>query len=260
MNQLATPPRPAAARAAAPSRARLLLVFGGAACVVALLGWLARALSAADGLLAVATSVAAGAAAILLVGSLAEWVVHGVLMHRRTRLPLLRLVYDLHHRAHHWLHYRPDGYLKDRVTYVPVVPPRPERATRDALPALGAILGQVVFYGVFAAPLVAAAWLATGNVAFAATFAAGAAAIIALAIHLHDAIHCPGHSPLERARWFRWLDRHHYIHHVDTRANVNFLLPLGDLLLGTLRRELRADELARWPTWEQARAVVHPTA
>lgn len=74
------------------------------------------------------------------------------------------------------------------------------------------------------------------------------------------AIHCPGHSPLERARWFRWLDRHHYIHHVDTRANVNFLLPLGDLLLGTLRRELRADELARWPTWEQARAVVHPTA
>ncbi|MBI3726279.1 hypothetical protein HY251_20330 [bacterium] len=87
-----------------------------------------------------------------------------------------------------------------------------------------------------------------------------ALAIIAFAIHLHDSVHCPGHSVLERSRWFRSLDRHHYLHHVDTHANVNFLLPLADLLLGTLRRDLSASERERWPTYEQARAVVHPAA
>lgn len=234
-------------------------MLGAATGVVGLLCLLARALAAVEGAPARVASVAAGLAAIVLVGSLTEWVVHGTLMHTRTRLPLLRLVYDLHHRAHHWVHYRPDGYLKDRVTYVQVVPPRPERPTRAALPALTAILGQAVFYAAFAAPPATAAWLVTGNATFTATFVAGAGVIIGLAIHLHDAIHCPGHSPLERARWFRWLDRHHYVHHVDTRANVNFLLPLGDLLMGTLRRDLRQDELARWPTYERAREVVHPT-
>lgn len=258
MPPLATSPHLRPARAAGPSAARAFAAFGAVACAVGLLFLAGRALAGAEAPLARAASIAAGAAAILLAGSLTEWVVHGRLMHGRTRLPVLRVAYELHHRAHHWLHYRPDGYLKDRVTWVGAFPPRPERATRALVPVLTAILGQVAFYGAFAAPLVAAAWLATGNVAFTATFAGGAATIIALAVHLHDAIHCPGLSPLERTRAFRWLDRHHYVHHVDTRANVNFLLPLGDLLLGTLRRELRADELARWPSYEQARAVVQP--
>lgn len=58
--------------------------------------------------------------------------------------------------------------------------------------------------------------------------------------------------------WPRSASGHHYIHHVDTRANVNILLPLGDLLLGTLRRELTAAELARWPRYEEARQTVRP--
>jgi hypothetical protein len=70
-----------------------------------------------------------------------------------------------------------------------------------------------------------------------------AAAEITLFIHVHDAIHYPGHSPFQKCAWFRFLDRHHYVHHVDLRANTNFLLPLGDLLFGTLRRELTPDEI-----------------
>jgi hypothetical protein len=259
MIELVTDERAGRVRASgAPSWARLIAVFGGAAGTVALLLAAARALAPVAGPAAGVASIVAGALAILLVGSLAEWVVHGRLMHTRTRLPVLALAYDLHHRAHHWIHYRPDAYLKDRVTYVGVLPPRPKRATREPVAALTAIVGQALFYAVFALPLSAGAWLVTANAAFTATFVAGATTIIVLAIHLHDSIHCPGHSRLERARWFRWLDRHHYVHHVDTRANVNFLLPLGDLLLGTLRRELSAAELERWPTHEDARAVVHP--
>jgi len=50
---------------------------------------------------------------MLVFGSLVEWLVHRYLMHRR--VPPVGVAYDLRHRAHHWLHYRPDAYLKDRV-------------------------------------------------------------------------------------------------------------------------------------------------
>jgi sterol desaturase/sphingolipid hydroxylase (fatty acid hydroxylase superfamily) len=62
-----------------------------------------------------------------------------------------------------------------------------------------------------------------------------------LFITVHDAIHHPGSHPhLEERKWFRLLDEHHYIHHVDNRANLNFLLPLADWLFGTLRVSLAA--------------------
>jgi hypothetical protein len=48
-------------------------------------------------------------------------------------------------------------------------------------------------------------------------------------------------------------NKHHYIHHIDTRANTNFLLPLADLLMGTLRRQLSSAELMRWPSYAAAR-------
>src|SRR5262249_1003441 len=54
--------------------------------------------------------------------------------------------------------------------------------------------------------------------------------------------------------WFPFLERHHYIHHVDTEANVNFLLPLADWLFGTLRCSLTAEELARHGSLAEARA------
>ena len=56
----------------------------------------------------------------------------------------------------------------------------------------------------------------------------------------------PGsHRIVEADPWFRFLDRHHYIHHVALGANLNFLLPLADLLFGTLRRQMTPEELAQ---------------
>jgi sterol desaturase/sphingolipid hydroxylase (fatty acid hydroxylase superfamily) len=40
---------------------------------------------------------------------------------------------------------------------------------------------------------------------------------------------------LERVPGFPFLARHHHLHHLDTEANANFLLPLADWLFGTLR-------------------------
>lgn len=243
-----------AVRAPAPSAARVLVVGLVALALVAGLAVVARVLApqagSAWGLVA---SAVCGVVAMVIAGSLAEWLVHRYLMHGRSRWRLLRIAYDLHHRAHHWIHYPPDAYLKAEVTYVPAVPPRPDHLCETRAQRLGAVLGQVVFYGAFALPILAVGWLATGNVPFVAALGAVSATIIGLAIHVHDAVHCPGYSRLERFGWFWFLDRHHYIHHVDTKANTNFLLPLGDLAMGTLRRALTEAELRRWPTYEQAR-------
>jgi sterol desaturase/sphingolipid hydroxylase (fatty acid hydroxylase superfamily) len=76
-----------------------------------------------------------------------------------------------------------------------------------------------------------------------------------LFITVHDTIHRPGsHRLLEAQPWFRFLDNHHYIHHVDTEANVNFLLPLADWLFGTLRRSLTAEELRLHGSRQEAKA------
>ena len=75
-----------------------------------------------------------------------------------------------------------------------------------------------------------------------------------LFMRVHDAIHYPGQFKFILAQpWFPFIDRHHFIHHVDTEANVNFLLPLADWCYGTLRTSLTPGEIARHGTLEQAK-------
>jgi len=68
--------------------------------------------------------------------------------------------------------------------------------------------------------------------------------------------HYPGQTALDALPFFGWLDRHHYLHHIDPNANTNFLLPLGDWLFGTLRREATPWERARFPGYEEARRTL----
>jgi hypothetical protein len=228
------------------------------ACAAFVGGLFALARTFAHGAEPVATFASAllGAFAMLLAGSLAEWWVHGGLMHRASRLPLLREIYALHHRAHHWKHFRPDAFHQERVTYVPVLPLEPDRSCRTRSEEVRSVAAQACFYGLFVGPPALVALPLTGNAVFAGSMGAVSLALVALAIHLHDSVHCPGHSVLERFAWFRWLDRHHYFHHVDTDVNVNLVLPLGDLLMGTLRLELSPAELGRFEPYELACASV----
>jgi hypothetical protein len=249
--------RAVAYRAAEPSVLRVLVVFAGVAAALASLLLLARGLVPATGNVAAGlASIAAGVVATLLAASLIEWAVHRWIMHRPTRLPLLRLAYEHHHRAHHWINFPPDQYIQaGPVQYVPLWTGRLDRVATSPLAWVATVGAHLAFYALFAVVLVLApAWLWSGNAAFAWSVTATSVVVLFLFIHAHDAMHYPGLSPIERLRWFRWLDHHHYIHHVDTGANTNFLLPLGDLLLGTLRRELATEEQRRWPSYEQARA------
>jgi sterol desaturase/sphingolipid hydroxylase (fatty acid hydroxylase superfamily) len=47
-------------------------------------------------------------------------------------------------------------------------------------------------------------------------------------------MHIPKGRRLERTFWFRWLDSHHHMHHKRHFNNLNVVLPLADILFGTL--------------------------
>lgn len=98
-------------------------------------------------------------------------------------------------------------------------------------------------------------WLLTTNLALLLGSLLSLVVISNLFVSVHDAIHRPhSHRLLQRQPWFGFLDDHHYIHHVDEQANVNFLLPLADFLFGTLRRSLTNRELREHGTREHAKA------
>jgi hypothetical protein len=98
------------------------------------------------------------------------------------------------------------------------------------------------------------AWLVTRNGAFLLGIVVSSIVVSNLFIVVHDTIHRPGsHRLVEAQPWYGFLDRHHYVHHIDLGANLNFLLPLADLLFGTLRRHLTADELARHGSLAEAK-------
>jgi hypothetical protein len=249
-------PPPPERRAPRPRRRRIAAVVAGAISVHALLVAVARAFPGTP------APVLAALLSALVLGAIGEWLVHRFLMHRPWRPRILRVIYDLHHRGHHYVHFTPARYVHDGpINYVPVWPPQPEVLCHTDGGRFLSMAAQFVFYGVVAlVAVVLPTLLAARSLPYAAMFVLATAAELTLFVRLHDAVHYPGQSRLERlpglSRVFERLDRHHYLHHIDPQANTNFLLPLGDWLFGTLRRRPTAWEAARFPSYEQARRTL----
>jgi hypothetical protein len=68
---------------------------------------------------------------------------------------------------------------------------------------------------------------------------------------LHHLMHKPRFPFIENSRYFKFIKRHHRIHHVYMNRNLNVLLPLADLVIGTLVTDVPAPV----PTPASARQV-----
>jgi hypothetical protein len=233
---------------------RLRAGFGLAGLVLAafLAAWIGGLLPTS--VVGTAGAVALGAAATLVVSSVVEWLVHRHVYHRG-RLRAFARLRDIHHRVHHHVFF-------PTWRYVTSGPPRriplrgnPEVAATTGWANAAIALVHSAFYLALALVFVVAPLgLLSRRPAFLAGSLAAALVVSDLMVRVHDVIHRPGSHPLvERQPWFPFLDRHHFIHHADTDANVNFLLPLGDLVAGTLRTALTAEEVAAHGTLAQAK-------
>ena len=74
--------------------------------------------------------------------------------------------------------------------------------------------------------------------AFLVSFMAGSMVYYIGYEGLHYLMHKPTFAGIERSGPFQFLKRHHRIHHVKMNRNLNVLLPLADLFLGTLATEM----------------------
>ena len=93
-------------------------------------------------------------------------------------------------------------------------------------------------------PWVLAAWtlnssgVALPYLAFLITVVVGISVYYVGYESLHYFMHKPTIAFIERSRVFQFIKRHHRIHHVHMNRNLNVLLPLADLVLGTLVTEM----------------------
>lgn len=185
--------------------------------------------------------------------SLGEWLVHGVMYHGH--LPGLRFMRNIHHNGHHFAlfpthHYVQHGPYEFMRFRKPLLPFRMADSRWDNFLTMYSQIGLHFVVGV---PLILLpAWWLTGSAAFAVASLGALAAISWMLGYVHGVIHTPRARLIERMRWFQWLNHHHYLHHVDIQSNMNFMLPLFDVLLGTQKTTMTPDEAAAHPSFEDA--------
>jgi len=196
-----------------------------------------------------AIAMAGGFAFAVCASSLGEWLIHGLLYHRR--VPGLEVVRRIHHHGHHFALFPPSRYSKtEGYEFMNVRSPLlPFRMADNRYDNLYTKLGQVALHFVGGIFLVLIPAFLRGGLSFFLSALATLTAISWLLAHVHGAIHRRRQRWIEGQGWFKWLDRHHFIHHVDLNANINFLLPLCDVVLGTRRASLTWDERQQHPQY-----------
>jgi hypothetical protein len=152
-----------------------------------------------------------------VIGSFFEWALHRLCMHRpvgRWRYPFERHTLVHHHifRADHTYHLRNE---EDKHT-IPM-----------------AWWNGPVLIAICVLPfLVAAVWSRKWGVLCGATLAC--TLYYGAYEYLHWCMHLPRMRHVERSGIFFRLNGHHLLHHRYMHKNFNVVLPLADLLLGTL--------------------------
>jgi hypothetical protein len=192
-----------------------------------------------------AASVILGVAATIVFFSAWEWAFHRYLYHRVLH-PALRPIYLTHHRDHHYVFYPPWRFTGEvHVDGSHQAHPSVWRQVSNRLGIDVSIPDRWVYLMTGGGAVMIAGWQLSANPFFCAGIGTTGIALFHLFGRVHGTIHRPGAHPwIEGQRWFGFLERHHYIHHVDPEANENFLVPLADWVFGTLRLSVSEQEQA----------------
>jgi hypothetical protein len=232
------------------------VVLGTAVVVAAVVGATIVVRALDDGGWSAVLALVLGVVVIPVIAAPIEWYVHRFVYHEPVVRPL-GAIFRVH-TAHHFAFFPTWRYVTDGPARRLSIRWRTPDVHASAVRNAGVRLAHFAWYLSFGVVVVwVPAWLVTRSVPFVVGLAIGSVVVSNLFIVVHDTIHRPGsHRLVEAQPWFAFLDRHHYIHHVDLGANLNFLLPLGDLLFGTLRTSLTDAELADHGDLESAKAVL----
>jgi sterol desaturase/sphingolipid hydroxylase (fatty acid hydroxylase superfamily) len=230
-----------------PPPTRVRIVAALALQGLALWGLVRLATGSSPTLAGGALALITGIAAALLIYSSWEWSFHRYLYHR-VLAPQLKPIYITHHKEHHYQEFPPWRFTTDAPCGGASAQAHPsvwQQVARRLTHSQVTIPDRWVYLAVGSGGLAGAGWWLTHNFFFCAGIVGAGVVIFKLFGSVHGGIHRPGSHPvLEAQAWFRFLARHHYIHHVDPEANENFLLPLADWFFGTLRLAITEEEEA----------------
>lgn len=160
---------------------------------------------------------ATGFACAVVYCSFFEWTLHRYVMHRP--LGKFRYPYESHALIHHRV-FRADE------TYHLI-------HKKDAMTIPMAWWNGPVLVALGTAPFLAVAWW-VGQWGLIAGAALAAAAYYGTYEYIHWCMHLPKKRTVERSGIFFRLNGHHLLHHRYMAKNFNVVLPLADLILGTL--------------------------
>lgn len=186
-------------------------------------------------------AILAGIPAALVQGTLFEWAYHRYWLHRPWLPPQM---FTAHTLVHHQL-------CKHDDTFLVTEPEQEEALTFQWWAGPGLVALNLLPWSIAAFAL-ARAGVRLPSVAFIATMGAVIFLYYLAYEGFHLLMHKPGMPWIERSAPFRFLERHHRLHHVHMGTNFNVVLPLADLWFGTL---LLADPLPPQRTGEGAKRV-----
>lgn len=163
----------------------------------------------------------------IVYASFAEWALHRYVMHRPVRIFGFSFTYPFHAhaRVHHVVFGGGDSYILNTH------PRESQDEDQETIPMKwwnGPVLilmasSPFVIWSIFRP-----SWWFTASIALAVASYYGAYE------YLHFCMHKPKGRWLENTRLYKWIDKHHLIHHQHMGKNFNVVLPLADFCLGTL--------------------------
>ena len=160
--------------------------------------------------------LAACALGAIIYGSFFEWTLHRFVMHQ----PILGFTYP--YRSHGITHHTVFGSGKDYHLI--------EEKNRRLVPM--AWWNGPALLLINSPAGLAAGWLAHtwwGSVAFMAALGS----YYAMYEYLHWCMHVPGPRWFQRTWFFKWIDRHHRLHHLQPFRNLNVVFPIADYVFRT---------------------------
>ena len=194
-----------------------------------------------------------GAILLPIGASPVEWFVHRFVYHE-TKIAPLGAIHTVH-TTHHFTYFPTWRYVTNGEARRLPVSKTTTEAAESTLSNASIRLAHFSWYMAFGLVFFwIPGWLLSSDGWLVAGLVAGSITVSNLFIVVHDTIHRPGsHRIVEAQPWYRFLDNHHWVHHIDLGANLNFLLPLADLLFGTLRLKATDEEVRLHGTLEQAK-------
>ena len=202
------------------------------------------------------TSVFCGVAITIIGLSLQEWMVHRYLYHRHHKNRLMKLIYTIHHIGHHSVifateRYVTNGSVKRHPIFEKDITKLGKTPSSNFLTRLSHSGSYILLTCM---TIIGPSWLITNNNILLMSTIVATIIICDVVVTVHDAIHYPSQHPImQNQKWFKFLNNHHFIHHINTEKNVNFLLPLCDFLFGTIKLTLSEDEKRIYGTFELAK-------